>query len=202
MQFHRIVLVTLSLLTCSCQKRTAPPSTASPTPTVAPAAVASLPSTSPPSASLQITPEQFGSVLRVRMAFGGLPRDMAAALLYHDEISDPSLVNSHARFVLTLLKGWQEAQLRSPSAHFIIYRNKVDANGQPTVVAFTAHLVQFDAAIGLGVLTYGDDFDASSDVGFRLPHGHPAETKLTALRTSYNRSAPLPVIEAPAIGPG
>lgn len=68
------------------------------------------------------------------------------------------------------MKGWQEAQLRNPAARIFVCRNKVGPGGDTAMFSSAAKLVQFDVGTGLGVFAYAEDFDATLDVGFRLPH--------------------------------
>ena len=168
----------LCLLLASCREKPAQPVPPVPTPSV------SAPTVLPAKA----TPEQLGSTLRLRVAFGGLPaRDTVAALLHHDEVNDPSLARGNCRLVIASLKGWEEAQLRSPDARLIVYRHKVNANGDSETVSFPASLVQFDEKTLLGIVAYVDTFDSAIDVGFHLQHGgDPAPADLTLLRPFQN----------------
>ena len=70
-------IVVLAVLLSACRHRLAPPEKNEP---VSERSEVGIP---------KVSGEQLGSVLRVRVAFGGLPpRDMAGALLHRDEIPD------------------------------------------------------------------------------------------------------------------
>ncbi len=174
----------LILLLCGCHEKTAAP---------APVLVA-MPGSATPAPLIIPTPMQLASVLRVRVALGGFPpQDSIGALLRASEISDQSLVRSDCRFVLAPLTGWTEAQLRSPATHLIVYRNKVNADGERVQQAFLASLAQFDSSTGMAVLAYMDDFAYSMDAGFSIRHTGPTPAGLALLRVSWNAGGPLPV---------
>ncbi|MEI8107141.1 MAG: hypothetical protein WCI46_04930 [Verrucomicrobiota bacterium] len=144
------------------------------------------PETTAPKVALpsKATAQQLGSLLRVRVSAGGLPpQDVAAALLHREELPQGALRAGPGRFVLALLPGWEEAQLRDPSAKVVVYRNKIGGNGAMTTSAYPARLVQFETASGLALLTYSDTFEYGEDVGFRLERTAPKNADLAVLRT-------------------
>ena len=188
MKFSRLFLC-LCLLACSCRKPVR--TVAQPTPTPP---LTSNPTPIPAAPVVNATAEQTAAVLWVRVAVGGLPaRDSIGALLHRDEIPDTSLTQGNERFVVVALNGWDEAQLRNATAQFIVYRNKLDRAGATVAMSFPAILVQFDAAIHVGILSYCDDFEYPADPGFHLQHGS-TQSDMTMLRASHGTwmSAPTP----------
>jgi len=169
------------LLLCACRQESAD------APPVGPVSIAPSPTPAP-----KLTPSQLASILRVRVAFGGLPpQDTIGALLSHEEIPLKSLAEGHCRIVLASLKGWREEQLRSDQVRIFIYRNKVDQTGATALYAFTGRLIQFDKDTGLAVLAYLDNFDYAQDRGFHLRVVESASGQV-AVRTLYDPDAPLP----------
>ena len=153
-----------------------------------------------PTSAVKITPEQIGSTLRVRVAFGGLPpRDYAGALLHRDEIANKSAVQGKDRFVLTLLKGWKESLLRNPNGRIIVYRNKVGSQGETVANPFPARLLQFEEKTGWAVLTYLDEFEYSADVGFHLDRTAPAAS--VGILRILSETSPNPAADSDASAP-
>jgi hypothetical protein len=195
-----------ALLVCSCQKKAAFESVNTPIESTAPVAQSAPPTPSPkepPKVETplpeELTPAQLASTLRVRVAFGGMPpRDCVGALLHRDEIANKALAQGRQRFVLALLAEWDEAQLRSPSAVFVVYRNKVNAQGNTSARTFSARLVQFDAATHQALLTYTDDFEYSADAGFHLERPATLPHRFSILRTAGELQSSLPAPPRPA----
>lgn len=151
------------------------------------------PETAAPKVALptKATAKQLGSLVRVRVSAGGLPpQDVAAALLHREELPHGALRAGPGRFVLALLPGCKEAQLRDPSAKIVVYRNKIGGSGAMTTGAYPARLVQFETASGLALLTYADAFEYGEDVGFRLERSAPRNADLPLLRTFSVAPAP------------
>jgi len=194
-----LLLPLAALLVCACQKKAPSQVGAPPTPIVSPSQSAPPPVTEKEQkqeAALpeEPTPEQLGSTLRVRVAFGGMPpRDYVGALLHRDEIGNKALVQGKQRFVLALLAGWEEAQLRSPSAVFVVYRNKVNTQGNTSARSATAKLLQFDPATHEALLSYSEDFPSAEDVGFHLERPASSPTRFSVLRTE-GESGTAPVV--------
>ncbi len=192
----RWLLVALAFVLCSCKEKVPRAQNDATLATPAAVAEAPLPQTpvaKPPPRQAKATQKQLGSLLRVRVAFGGLPaQDSAAALLHRDEIPDPALTQGKGRFVLALLRGWKEAQLRSKDVRIVVYRNKVDTYGQTVTGAHSARLVKFDAATGLAVLMYADKFEYSADIGFHLEQNASAHSELALIRTFSDGIVPAP----------
>lgn len=177
------LVLPLLLVLCSCKNKTAPPRTEA----VAEAdAEKPQPQTTAPKVALptKATAQQLGSLLRVRVSAGGLPpQDVAAALLHREELPYGALRVGPGRFVLALLPGWEEAQLRDPSAKIVVYRNKIGDTGAMRTSAYPARLVQFETASSLALLTYMDTFEYGEEVGFRLERTAPKNADLAVLRT-------------------
>lgn len=120
------------------------------------------------------------------------PQDSAAALLHREEIPNAALALGKNRFVLAMLKGWDETQLRSPDGRIVVYRNKVNAQGEMATGSHTARLVQFDAPTGLALLTYVENFDYGADIGLHVDRAAAAPSDLVLLRTfSEGEEAPV-----------
>ena len=179
------LLFLLGLLLCSCKEKplASSPATNPSQGGASPSAAPAIPEPARP--PLTVPAEQLGSVLRVRVAFGGLPpRDTVAALLHRDEIENKALAQGNTRFVITLLKGWTEAQIDNPNAHFFVYRNKVNANGLTEAVMALSDLVSFDPATSVAILRYAENFEYSADVGFHLDRLNLSHHELRLLRAS------------------
>lgn len=198
------LILPLALLLGSCKEKAAP----QPSAEVGEAPVAEVEKTpsqtpAPKAAPLPTTAtrQQLGSLLRVRVAVGGLPpQDAAAALLHRDELAQTELVQGNDRFVLALLRGFDETQLRDPNARIVVFRNKVGDQGETATASCPARLVQFDPGSGLALLTYTDTFKYTLDVGFRLARTPPDRADLPLLRT-YSETVLGAVLDARAFDP-
>lgn len=203
MKLPSLLLLT-GLLLCACKEKSAAPRDESAATT--PAGTAAQPPSRTPVPKVEALPaaatrQQLGSLLRVRVAVGGLPpQDSAAALLHRDEFAEKTLVQGSDRFVLALLREFDEAQLRDPGTRIVVFRNKVGNQGETATAACPARLVQFDPASGLALLTYTDTFKYALDVGFRLERTPLGGADLPLLRTYAERETGA-VLDARAFDP-
>ena len=187
-----LACVVVCLLGCKEQKDARAPQ-ASPEP--APAASVSAPTPAPtapmPHVVKKAAPEQIGSTLRVRMIRSGLPpKDCTAALMRSDEFPETAAVQGGNRCLLTLLRGWTEAQLRAPESRFFVFRNQADNDGEPRAASHPARLLQYDEASGVAALSFVEKFDSKTDVGFRLERSGVDATGLSAMISWTDRSEP------------
>jgi len=196
-----LLLPLAALSICACQKKAISPGSET---TPAPQKIdAPTPAPPPPVAKEaplpeKATPEQLASTVRVRVAFGGMPpRETAGALLHRDAIADKTLAEGKQRFVLARLTGWQEAQVRNAAATMVVYRHKVNAMGDTGVRPSRAHLIQFDDASKLALLTYNEDFDYIPEAGFHLDPPSPDARAYSVLRTVGEAGAEPAPAEAP-----
>lgn len=115
------------------------------------------------------TREQIGSCVRVRVIAGALPvKNVAGAILSRQELPATGNFFDQNRCVVTYLKSWTEAQVRSDRAKFLIYRNLPDARGQLGCYLYSGKLLQFDEKSGIALITYFQGFSATTDLGFTI----------------------------------
>jgi len=173
-----IAVILISNLSC-CNKSRSPEPAAAAT-TEVKAQVEPPKAAAPPVAS--IDPKVASSVLRVRVATGGMtPADFPAVLLHPLEASGTQPLGN-LRFVVTLLSGYDEPQLRNAGCKILVHRNKFNESGTKSGVGFPAWLVRMDATSKMALVGYVDEFPYADDTGLRIEN-KPDGLPITVIRT-------------------
>jgi len=176
-------------------KPTSSTSTAPPDSTPAAAPADKPPAAAPPDKAPvwpKVTPEQASSTVVVRVVAGGIPpKSYIGAILHRDELADSPSLQGNNRCVLTVLSGWEDAQLRNPACHFFVTRNRTDNAGDMQSSAHAARLLQFDTQTGLATLRYAESFDSTLEAGYHLERSPQATDRTVALRSITDDTAPV-----------
>ncbi|MHA3772930.1 hypothetical protein ACXR0O_15455 [Verrucomicrobiota bacterium sgz303538] len=132
----------------------------------------------------------------MRVISGGLPvRNYTGAILDREEVPEAREFFDTNRCVVTLLKGWTEAQLKSPQTRIVVFRNLPNSQGEAQAGSYPGRLLRFDADSGVAVISYVQGFSADTDIGFKIsrePLDAGSHVALRLASSTQNTAADMP----------